>query len=96
MLSPAWKPGWAIQNREPSFMTGDSAPTMTSFGRWQYVWGNVTAIDCLNVARNEGSAAVDMDFNLCFAGECMLLNSNLIRTSVVVDQLMFLDYEYSS
>jgi hypothetical protein len=33
-----------------------------------YVWGNVPAIDCLNIPRNEGLDASTTDLKLCFAG----------------------------
>ncbi|KZP09098.1 hypothetical protein FIBSPDRAFT_900738 [Athelia psychrophila] len=69
-LKADWQPAWATENRQPAFI--NEGPQHVAFGRnanqnATYVWGNVTAIDCLNVARNEGSAARTADFKLCFA-----------------------------
>lgn len=40
----------------------------SGFGRSLYVWGNLPAIDCMNVAKNEGDAVSGMDLNLAFVG----------------------------
>ncbi|KZP09108.1 hypothetical protein FIBSPDRAFT_760468 [Athelia psychrophila] len=69
-LRADWQPAWVTENRSPAFV--NEGPPNVAFGRSAnqnatYVWGNVTAIDCLNVARNEGSAARNADFKLCFA-----------------------------
>ena len=37
-------------------------------GGLNYLWGNIAAIDILNIARNEGSA-YSKDIDLCFAGK---------------------------
>lgn len=35
----------------------------------EYLWGNTFAVDCFQLAQNEGVAeSVHRDFNLCFAG----------------------------
>ncbi|EIM80807.1 uncharacterized protein STEHIDRAFT_135143 [Stereum hirsutum FP-91666 SS1] len=68
MLSPSWKPAYIVENRLPSFMTmgASESPMGTPFGGSKHVWGNIPAIDCLNLSRNEGSSAVDKDINLAF------------------------------
>ncbi|KZP09099.1 hypothetical protein FIBSPDRAFT_839645 [Athelia psychrophila] len=80
-LKANWQPAWVTENRSPAFIGG--GPPITQFGRRAnqnatYVWGNVTAIDCLNVARNEGSAARSADFKLCFAASGDI--RNLVKT----------------
>ncbi|KZP04276.1 hypothetical protein FIBSPDRAFT_767683 [Athelia psychrophila] len=80
-LKADWQPAWVTENRSPAFIGG--GPPITQFGRRAnqnatYVWGNVTAIDCLNVARNEGSAARSADFKLCFAASGDI--RNLVQT----------------
>ena len=70
-LKADWQPAWVNENRTPEFMGG---PPVAQFGykaneRATYVWGNVAAIDCLNVAANEGLSASTTNFKLCFAGK---------------------------
>ncbi|KAI1262719.1 hypothetical protein F5Y18DRAFT_438850 [Xylariaceae sp. FL1019] len=52
LLKGTWKPRWMTQNRQPAFM-GDSE-SMTKFGAPKYLWGNVPAIDVVQLAQNEG------------------------------------------
>lgn len=75
-LRSDWQPAWVTEKRTPAFVGG---PPVVSFGGksnqnrpGKYVWGNVTAIDCLNIARNESSAARTADLKVCFAGDCPL------------------------
>ncbi|KAF8880174.1 hypothetical protein BD779DRAFT_1100219 [Infundibulicybe gibba] len=78
-ILPSWRPGWVQQNRAPTFMTGSHGPVQTSFGTSAgYLWGNVPAIDFLNLAHNEKQAAIDQDFKLCFAASGDI--RNLIKT----------------
>lgn len=68
LLKDSWSPSWIKQGRPPSFFGGDTA--VESFGGDQYFWGNIPAIDCLQLEHNEGIArSVTRDFNLCFAGK---------------------------
>lgn len=53
----------------PSFITTGASPMGIKFGGSVHVWGNIPAIDCLNLSRNEGSSAVDKDIDLAFVGE---------------------------
>jgi len=65
----------------PSFVGDDDTPS--TFGGDQYFWGNLPAIDCLQLNRNEGMASsVTRDFNLCFSGKIngeRLTFFNLVR-----------------
>ncbi|KDQ26755.1 hypothetical protein PLEOSDRAFT_168906 [Pleurotus ostreatus PC15] len=66
-LKSTWKPAWLVESRPPSFV-GNEVQVQSLFGlQGVYLWGNVPAIDCLNIARNEQGAAKTMDFDLCFA-----------------------------
>ena len=69
-MKATWKPSWVIEAREPAFIGPDeegSTIKMTSHGTQKYLWGNVPAIDVVNLQRNEG---VDFaaDLHLLFAG----------------------------
>ena len=54
------------EGRLPDFM-GDGPP-LEHFGHLNYLWGNIPALDVLNVEGNEGGGYVE-DIDLCFAGE---------------------------
>ncbi|KAF8873189.1 hypothetical protein BD779DRAFT_311437 [Infundibulicybe gibba] len=78
-ILPSWRPGWVQQNRIPTFITGGSKTVQTSFGTSAgYLWGNVPAIDFLNLAHNEKQAAIDQDFKICFAASGDI--RNLVKT----------------
>lgn len=38
------------------------------FGTHKYLWGNIPALDIMNIEQNEGTA-YNKDIGLCFAGE---------------------------
>ncbi|KAG6830397.1 hypothetical protein H0H93_014061 [Arthromyces matolae] len=81
-MDPNWHPGWAKERRMPHFIEPDpSKPASYSdFGlnHFSYLWGNVPAIDCLNLSNNEGATASTKDFKLCFAASGDI--RNLVRT----------------
>lgn len=62
---PSWEPSWAAERRTPAFIRGGIGQT---FGARKYLWGNVPAIDVVNLASNEGRE-YDGEINLLFAGE---------------------------
>ncbi|KAJ6580856.1 hypothetical protein B0H19DRAFT_930261 [Mycena capillaripes] len=75
----SWKPAWTTEKRAPAFMVDNNGPSHTSFGTFgNYLWGNVPAINCLQLARNEGQRAASMDLKFCFAASGDL--RNLIMT----------------
>ncbi|KAG8909212.1 hypothetical protein FRC01_007073, partial [Tulasnella sp. 417] len=68
------------EGRPPDWLnTGPSPAGYVSFGKaGNYLWGNMPAADVLNITTNEGSAAKDQDFSLCFAASGDL--RNVIKT----------------
>ena len=58
-------PGWIKQDRLPSWVS-DSDLT-SQFGVNQYLWGNMPAVDMLNMEENEGAYDIHRDMNLLFA-----------------------------
>ncbi|KAM0347333.1 hypothetical protein ACHAPU_004852 [Fusarium lateritium] len=46
-----WAPDWVPQNRTPAFITGGIGVT---FGGKKFLWGNVPALDVLQLSSNEG------------------------------------------
>lgn len=68
-LKPDWQPAWVRGRRSPAFFSFDDATVQTPFGVYgNYVWGNVPAIDCLQIPENESESATTSDFKVCFAG----------------------------
>ncbi|KAJ7810460.1 hypothetical protein B0H14DRAFT_2607317 [Mycena olivaceomarginata] len=64
---PSWQPAWMTEKRAPAIVA-DNGPPATFFGTFgNYLWGNVPAINCLQLARNEGHRAASMDLTFCFA-----------------------------
>lgn len=64
-------------------MTGSDGAPYISFGPpVAYLWGNVPAIDCLNIVRNEGQSAVNQNFKFCFAGSSQLWGFVIFLTSL--------------
>lgn len=58
LRSPAWSPAWVREARLPDFIdSGEHASgwaSQTPFGLGQHLWGNVPAMDVLNLQNNEG------------------------------------------
>lgn len=75
-MKPDWKPDWATTGRTPTFVS-ENGPSQTMFGGNKYLWGNVPAIDVLQLAKNEGDS-YDHDVHLLFAGK---LNNALSKVS---------------
>ncbi|KAG6915707.1 hypothetical protein DXG01_010301 [Tephrocybe rancida] len=83
VINTAWRPAWIKQKRRPTFMDMDDSssttPTFATFGLpYAYLWGNLPAIDCLNLPENERTTATTRDFKICFAASGDI--RNLIRT----------------
>ncbi|KAL5091758.1 hypothetical protein Trisim1_002572 [Trichoderma cf. simile WF8] len=68
----AWRPGWVLERRDPKFMVkfGSIFP---SFSDNQCLWGNVPAIDVLQLESNEG-VGYGKQLNLLFAASGDLRN----------------------
>lgn len=64
MLKDGWQPRWITQNRKPTFINADGG---TGARPSRHFWGNVPALDVIQLVSNEG-----LDYNrslkLLFAG----------------------------
>jgi hypothetical protein len=81
-MKETWKPRFLLENRLPSFMkpAGSRSSNLGTFGPNQYLWGNVPAVDILNVDRNEGrDGIVQRNIALLFAASGDL--RNVIKTA---------------
>lgn len=71
MTKGSWKPGWHSENRSPVFITQDGDPSLyhmyAQHGGEKYLWGNVPALDVLNLERNEADK-LPKKLHLLFAG----------------------------
>lgn len=64
LLKESWKPDWVTQNRQPGFI-GDGS--QQKFGVPKHYWGNVPAIDIVQMKANEGESYKG-ELSLLFAG----------------------------
>ncbi|KAJ6465152.1 hypothetical protein C8R47DRAFT_991632 [Mycena vitilis] len=65
-MDSSWQPAWTKERRAPAFV--NNGPPHIFFGTFgNYLWGNVPAINCLQLGRNEGQRAASMDLKFCFA-----------------------------
>ncbi|KAF5234485.1 hypothetical protein FAUST_7573 [Fusarium austroamericanum] len=71
-----WTPNWILTNRIPAFF--GNMPTIT-FGGKKYLWGNVPALDVLQLGSNEGDN-YQGQLNLLFAASGDL--RNVVKTVV--------------
>ncbi|KAF2470499.1 uncharacterized protein BDR25DRAFT_325695 [Lindgomyces ingoldianus] len=78
LMKEQYEPRWVQEGRLPLFMR--TGPDLVSFGANKYLWGNVPALDILNIKDNEGIRAVDQDFTLLFAASGDI--RNLVKTIV--------------
>jgi hypothetical protein len=58
-------PSWVQQDRSPSWVSDSGLSS--DFGRDQYLWGNMPAVDLLNMEENEGVHSIHRDMSLLFA-----------------------------
>ncbi|KAI8955701.1 hypothetical protein F4801DRAFT_600911 [Xylaria longipes] len=91
IMKETWKPRWVAENRPPIFI-GDRIPDQAMFGAVKYLWGNVPAIDVIQLDQNEG---VDFQspINLLFAESyrsplSIVINDREI--DIVIRNLIFL------
>lgn len=68
-MKATWRPSWAVEARRPAFINAEANRfvDMLAHGRQKYLWGNVPAIDILNLQQNEGVDFTE-DLRLLFAG----------------------------
>ncbi|EUC48557.1 hypothetical protein COCMIDRAFT_34040 [Bipolaris oryzae ATCC 44560] len=75
-MKGTWAPEWYRDNRLPAFLGG---PVLSTFGNRKYLWGNIPALDILQLEDNEGrTSATSHDFSLLFAASGDL--RNVIKT----------------
>ena len=71
LMKETWKPSWVVEARQPAFIGSDEeGPSFVgsiSYGKQKYLWGNVPAVDLLNLQQNEGVDYAE-DLRLLFAG----------------------------
>ncbi|KAF2967727.1 hypothetical protein GQX73_g5860 [Xylaria multiplex] len=78
-MKRTWKPRWVVENRTPTFIS--PRPGHVKFGAVKYLWGNVPAIDVIQLGQNEG-AEFQTPINLLFAASGDLRNIVLSVTSL--------------
>ncbi|KIM26483.1 hypothetical protein M408DRAFT_330621 [Serendipita vermifera MAFF 305830] len=86
-----WEPAWLREGRDPTFsmpQQSQSAFNLMSghgaVGMGKRLWGNVPAIDLLNLKKNEGLNYME-DLSLCFAASGDLRNVLLTVNSIPLD-----------
>ncbi|KAF7371104.1 DUF4470 domain-containing protein [Mycena sanguinolenta] len=76
-LSDHWQPSWVTEGRDPAFLYPSNLVTL--FRPTIDFWGDLPAMDCLQLPSNEGNNLEPLpDLKLCFAASGDL--RNLIRT----------------
>jgi hypothetical protein len=76
-MKDSWSPEWHVKNRLPAFIDNGSHTAQfgqEKFGQKKYLWGNIPALDVLNLAENEGATVNERDFALLFAASGDLRN----------------------
>lgn len=66
LAKDSWQPAWVREHRNPAFV--GNGPDLQTFGHLNYLWGNIPAIDVLNVGKNEGEM-YGGDLDILFAGQ---------------------------
>ncbi|KAI1359481.1 hypothetical protein F5Y08DRAFT_349648 [Xylaria arbuscula] len=54
LMKGSWKPHWVMEQRSPAFMDSSNAG-YPGFGALKYLWGNVPAVDVVQLGQNEGT-----------------------------------------
>lgn len=63
-----WEPDWTIRPTREGWENHQEV--FDTLRKQKYLWGNIPAIDVLNLEQNEG-ASYDKNMNLLFAGMCL-------------------------
>ncbi|KAF7552086.1 hypothetical protein G7046_g7521 [Stylonectria norvegica] len=82
LMKTTWQPSWETESRVPAFVTNDDR----LLERRKYLWGNVPALDILNLSRNEGEG-YDKDLSLLFA-DFPLLSPSVTYLSYSIEIFM--------
>jgi hypothetical protein len=65
LIKREYVPGWIKQGRLPSWVSDSGLSS--DFGVNQYLWGNMPAVNILNIEEGEGVCDIHRDMNLLFA-----------------------------
>lgn len=65
LAKETWEPDWVIERRTPTFVNNEP---IVAFGGKKYYWGNMPALDVLQLSDNEGRG-YKSDLQLLFAGK---------------------------
>lgn len=70
LRAESWQPRWAIENRQPTWLVADDkeADSIRKVSADKYLWGNMSALDVLQLRSNEGEFFSE-DIKLLFAGQ---------------------------
>ncbi|KAJ4365373.1 hypothetical protein N0V95_000520 [Ascochyta clinopodiicola] len=73
-MKGTWEPEWYRSGRQPAFV--GEGPPLAMFGNKKYLWGNMPALDILQLQNNESETReTSHDFNLLFAASGDLRNT---------------------
>jgi hypothetical protein len=65
LMKPRYSTCWEQQRRVPDFIK--TAQPLNTFGEQNSLWRQQSALDILNLQRNEAGRGIDQDFNILFA-----------------------------
>jgi hypothetical protein len=68
----SWKPSWDVEGRSPTFAEGEIDESFTVHGARKYLWGNVPAVDILNLNGND-TVQIPLSLRLLFASKYLIL-----------------------
>jgi hypothetical protein len=73
-MKGSWEPEWYRSGRQPAFI--GEGPSLAMFGNRKYLWGNMPALDILQLQNNENKTCeTSHNFNLLFAASGDLRNA---------------------
>ncbi|KAF7309412.1 DUF4470 domain-containing protein [Mycena indigotica] len=75
-LSKNWQPAWVVEGREPIFLHPFNSVILYRLSH--DMWGNVPAMDCLQIKNNEEQSGAFDDLKLCFPASADI--RDMIRT----------------
>ncbi|KAF2026715.1 hypothetical protein EK21DRAFT_103059 [Setomelanomma holmii] len=78
LMKDTWIPDWYLTGRKPALIS-DDVP-FAAFGTLKFLWGNMPALEILQIQKNEGVKDDQRNYNLLFAATGDL--RNLITTVI--------------
>ncbi|KZT23909.1 hypothetical protein NEOLEDRAFT_1163492 [Neolentinus lepideus HHB14362 ss-1] len=76
MMRSDWKPTWERENRLPAFMREDGDEAVDPLDMGLHLWGNMPAVDLINLDKNESNHSVDLSLVCVASGDLR----NVVRT----------------